>query len=85
MVVEKPSGKREVISRRLIALTPVLLIMGIVAQILLLVAAIVIFIPALIWPAILNPVYQWITRGMARIMAKSMLGRRHKQKAEMSA
>lgn len=73
------------ITRRLIAVTPLLLILGIVAQLILLVVAIVLFVPAMIWPGMLNPGYRWVTRGMARIMAKSMLGGRHRQKAEMSA
>jgi len=72
------------ISRKLIAVTPVLLVLGIVAQLILLVAAIVLFVPAMIWPGMLNPGYRWVTHGMARIMARSMLGGRHKPKAEMS-
>lgn len=69
-------------SRRLIAITPVILLAGIIAQLLLLVLAIVFYIPCLIWPGILNGPYLWITKGMARIMARSMLGKRHKKVEE---
>jgi hypothetical protein len=65
-------------SRRLIAITPVILLAGIIAQLLLLVLAILLYIPCFIWPGILNGPYLWITRGMARIMARSMLGKRRK-------
>ena len=64
------------ISRKLIAVTPVLLICGIVAQVLLLVAAVVLYVPLLIAPGILNGPYQMITKGMARIMARTIVGKR---------
>lgn len=70
-------------SRRLIAITPVILLAGILAQLILLALAIALYIPCLIWPGILNGPYLWITKGMARIMARSMLGKRHQKTAEI--
>lgn len=67
------------LSRKTIALTPVLLVLGIVAQAFMLALIIVLYIPCLIWPEILNHPYLWITRGMARIMAKSIMG--HKRES----
>lgn len=64
------------IGRRLIAATPLLLIMGIVAQVFLLVAIIILYIPCLIYPKMLDGMYRWITRGMARIFARSVIGKR---------
>lgn len=69
-------------TRRLIAITPLILLAGIITQLLLLVLAIVLYIPCIIWPGILNGPYLWITKGMARIMARSMLGKRHKKVEE---
>jgi hypothetical protein len=63
-------------SRRLIAITPLLLIAGIVAQLFLLLAAILVYIPCLIWPNLLNWPYVWMTKGMARIMARAVIGRK---------
>lgn len=71
------------VSRKLIAITPILLIGGIVAQLILLVAAIVLYVPCLAFPGILNGPYLMITKGMARIFAKSIIGKR--PKAEMVA
>ncbi len=71
------------IGRRLIAITPILLIMGILAQVILLAAIIVLYVPCLVFPAILDGPYQWITKGMARVFAKSIMGR--KPKAGMTA
>lgn len=64
------------VTRKIITLTPVLLVLGIIAQVLLLVVAIVLFVPCLIWPAILDGPYRWVTKGMARIMARNIMGRR---------
>lgn len=69
-------------TRRLIAITPVILLAGIIAQLLLLVLAVVLYIPCLIWPGMLNGPYLWITKGMARIMARSIIGKRHRKEAE---
>lgn len=69
-------------SRRLIAITPVILLAGIIAQLVLLALAIVLYVPCLIWPGILNGPYMWITKGMARIMARSIIGQRRKVNAE---
>lgn len=71
-------------SRRLIAITPVILLAGIIAQLVLLALAIVLYIPLLIWPSILNGPYMWITKGMARIMARSIIGNRKKKVVEES-
>lgn len=64
--------------RKLIALTPVLLVAGIVAQTILLAAAIVLYVPCLIWPRLLNGPYRMITKGMARTFAKGIMGRKQK-------
>jgi hypothetical protein len=72
------------VSRKLIAITPLLLIGGIVAQVLLLIAAIVLFVPLLIWPELLDGPYRIITRAMGRMMARSIVGR-HPPKAETKA
>lgn len=63
-------------SRRLIAVTPLILLAGILAQLVMLALAILLYIPLLIWPSILNGPYLWITKGMARIMARSIIGRK---------
>jgi uncharacterized membrane protein len=62
------------IGRKLIAITPLLLVCGIVAQLLLLVAAIVLYVPCLVWPEILDGPYRMITRGMVRVFAKGIIG-----------
>jgi hypothetical protein len=64
-----------VITRRLVCLTPVLLIAGIVAQVIALIFVLLLWVPCLIWPGLLNPAYNWITTNGARMMARSMLGR----------
>lgn len=64
------------VSRKLIAITPLLLISGIVVQVVLLALAIVLIVPLLIWPEIINGPYQMITKGMARIMARTIVGHR---------
>lgn len=63
-------------NRRLIALTPVLLIAGIVVQGLALVLAILLYVPCLIWPSILNGPYQWITRAGAHMAVRAVMGKR---------
>ena len=71
------------VSRKLIAATPLLLISGIIAQVMLLALAIILIVPLLIWPEIINGPYQMITKGMARIMARTIVGRRgNGQRAE---
>ena len=69
------------ISRRLIAITPVLLIFGIIAQAILLVGVVVLYVPCLVFPGILDGPYQWITKGMGRIMVRAMFGRKAQPKA----
>jgi hypothetical protein len=73
------------ISRRTIAITPVLLIFGIIAQVILLAGAVVLYVPFLIWPGILDGPYLWITRGMARIMTRALLSgnKKRESKTEM--
>lgn len=62
------------ITRKLILITPALLIAGIVAQVIALVLVIVGWIPCLIWPGLLNRPYQWITKASARMMARALIG-----------
>ena len=69
------------VSRKLIAIAPVLLVAGIAAQLILLVAAILLFIPLLIWPSIMNRPYRGITRAMGRLMARTIVGNKHRPKA----
>lgn len=64
------------ITRRLILLSPVLLIAGIVVQVIALVVVIVLLVPCIIWPGILNRPYQWITRTGARMVARSIIGKK---------
>lgn len=66
------------VGRKLIALTPVLLVAGILAQALLLAAAIVLYVPCLIWPGLLNGPYRMITKGMVRTFARGFMGRKQK-------
>jgi len=68
-------GAEALISRRLILLTPVLLTAGIVVQAIALVLVILLWVPCLIWPSILNGPYRWITQMGARFMARSIIGR----------
>jgi hypothetical protein len=70
------------VSRRTVAFMPLLLILGIIAQGILLILVILLYIPFMIWPGILDRPYKWITAGMARIMIKSMRNKR-KIKPEM--
>jgi hypothetical protein len=73
-------------TRRLILLIPVLLIAGIVVQVVALILILVIWIPCIIWPPLLNRPYQRITRGMVRLATRSMLGNgRRAAKAETNA
>lgn len=64
------------VSRKLIAILPLLLICGIIAQMVLLIAAIVLYVPALVFPSILNGSYRTITKAMARLFAQSLFGRK---------
>lgn len=73
------------VSRKLIATTPVLLVGGIIAQVILLVAAILFFVPLMIWPEILNRPYLIITRAMGRMMARSIVGKKSRPKAGVIA
>jgi hypothetical protein len=72
------------ITRRLILLTPALLIAGIVVQVIALVFVILLWIPCLVWPRILNGPYQWITKAGARMVARAITGGM-KQKARTKA
>jgi hypothetical protein len=65
-----------VITRRLILLTPVLLIAGIVVQVIALALVIVLWVPCLIWPRILTGPYQWITRAGAKMITRAIIGRK---------
>jgi hypothetical protein len=64
------------ITRRLILLTPVLLIAGIVVQVIALALVILLWVPCLIWPRILNGPYKWITKAGARMVARAIVGTR---------
>lgn len=64
------------ITRRLILLTPVLLIAGIVVQVIALLLVVILWVPCLLWPGILNRPYQWITKAGARLVARSIVGRK---------
>jgi hypothetical protein len=70
------------ISRRTIAITPVLLIAGIAVQGIALILVILLYVPCLIWPEILDGPYQWITKAGARMMARAIIGRSKKPVAE---
>lgn len=63
------------IDRKTIIFTPILLTLGIAAQIVALVLVILLFVPCLIWPEILNGPYRWITERGARLMARALVGR----------
>lgn len=67
------------IDRKLIASMPVLLVMGILAQVVLLALVVVLFVPLLIWPRMLDRPYRWVTRGFARIIAKGMMGHKRRE------
>lgn len=64
------------ITRRLILLSPVLLIAGIVVQVIALILVILLLVPCLIRPGILDRPYQWITRTGARMMARAIIGKK---------
>jgi hypothetical protein len=71
------------VSRKFIAVIPLLLICGIIAQTVLLIMAVILYVPALVWPATLNGIYRTITKAMARLFAQSLFGRRNTPKAGM--
>jgi hypothetical protein len=73
------------VSRKLVASTPLLLVGGIIAQVFLLVALVVLFVPLMIWPQILNRPYLLITRAMGRMMARSIVGRRNPKAGMVAA
>jgi hypothetical protein len=64
------------IGRKLIAVTPLLLILGIIAQAILLVFAVVLYVPMLIWPDMLTSPYLWVTRNVSKIMVRAVIGRK---------
>lgn len=68
------------ITRRLILLTPVLLTAGIVVQVIALVFVILLFVPCLIWPTMLDGPYTWITKAGARLMARAIIGKKGARK-----
>ena len=75
------------ISRKLIAVTPLLLICGIIAQMVLLIMAVILYVPALLFPALLNGFYRTVTKATARLFAQSLFGRKQSRppRAEMVA
>jgi hypothetical protein len=71
-------------SRKFIAVIPLMLICGIIAQTVLLIMAVVLYLPALAFPALLNGSYRTITKAMAHLFAQSLFGgNRSKQRAAM--
>lgn len=66
----------QLVSRKFIAIIPLLLICGIIAQTVLLIMAVILYVPALAFPALLNGTYRTITKAMARLFAQSLFGRR---------
>ena len=62
-------------NRRVIALTPVLLIAGIVVQVIALALVIVLWIPCLIKPGIINGPYEWISKAGAHMVARAIIGK----------
>ena len=71
------------LSRKFIATIPLLLICGIIAQTVLLILVIILYVPALVFPALLNGSYRTITKAMAHLFAQSLFGNRGKMKAGM--
>jgi hypothetical protein len=65
-------------TRKFIAIIPLLLICGIIAQTVLLIMAVILYIPALAFPALLNGTYRTITKAMAHLFAQSLFGNRRK-------
>lgn len=85
-VVRKSHGNSHMMSRKFIAVIPLLLICGIIAQTVLLVMAVILYVPALAFPALLNGTYRTITKAMARLFAQSLFGKaRDRGKAGMVA
>lgn len=67
-------------TRKLIALTPVLLIAGIVVQVVALLLIVILWVPCLIWPGILNRPYQRITKAGVRLVTRAMIGNGRKER-----
>jgi hypothetical protein len=76
-------GTRHMMSRKFIAVIPLLLICGIIAQTVLLIMAVILYLPALAFPALLNGTYRTITKAMAHLFAQSLFGNRNKPKTGM--
>jgi hypothetical protein len=71
------------VSRKFIAIIPLLLICGIIAQMVLLIMAVILYVPALVFPALLNGIYRTITKAMAHLFAQSLFGRKsHSPRAD---
>ena len=71
------------LTRKFIAIIPLLLICGIIAQTVLLIMAVILYVPALAFPALLNGIYRTITKAMARLFAQSLFGSRNRSKPDM--
>jgi hypothetical protein len=69
---------RKIITRRFAAFLPVLLVLGILAQLFLLIAVIVLYIPSLIRPSIYDGFSRWITKGFARVMIRGSISGKRK-------
>lgn len=61
-------------TRRLAAILPLLLLAGIIAQIFALVAVVILWIPAVIWPQLLDSPFKLFTRQFMRGMVRGMVG-----------
>jgi hypothetical protein len=70
------------VSRRFIAIMPLLLICGIIAQMVLLIMAVILYVPALVFPALLNGIYRTITKAMAHLFAQSLFGRKQSRPSQ---
>jgi hypothetical protein len=64
------------VNRRLIAIMPLLLLLGIIAQAVMLAVVVITYVPCLVWPGILDGPYRLITKGMGRIMVRSIVARK---------
>jgi hypothetical protein len=67
------------LSRRLAIFLPILLVLGIAAQVVLLVLAIVFWPVLVIWPHIVDIPARWITRGFTRTMIRGLTRRKATQ------
>jgi hypothetical protein len=53
-----------------------------VVQVIALIFVILLWVPCLVWPQILNGPYQWITKASARMMVRAVMGRKTEARAK---